>query len=156
MGKILRGRSKKGTRTNSRRGTANSKYLRVSSRAQRPPGPYRPQRKPRPAKDTTTLGYWAFVIFVVVLFGLGEIWKESQVSRLCTRLDSMRETQRDLNAEYLTLQLKYNELASYSRIEPLARKHLGMLPPPKSPVIIASVDEHFLAYRKKSFEDKRK
>jgi cell division protein FtsL len=96
------------------------------------------------------------IILLVVLFGLGEIWKESQISRLCTRLDSLRSKQRQLNVEKLSLQLKYNDLASYARIEPLARERLGMLPAPKSPVIITSVDDHLLAYRKKSFEEKRK
>ncbi len=146
-------KSHSGIQTNSRRGTANSKFLRARSRAQRPPGPYRPSRKPRPSRDAGVRNYWILIIILFIAFGLGEIWKESRVSRLCARLDSLRSSQWELDEELLSLQLKLDDLSSYPKIEPLAREKLGMRPAVEPPVVITTVDERFLAFRNKSLQD---
>jgi len=146
--------SSKGINANSRRGTANSKIRRARSRAQRPSGPYSPSRKPRPSKDTGIRTYWLVLMALCIAFGLGQIWKESQVSRLCSTLDSLRSCQWDLEEEHLTLQMKLEELSAYPRIEPLARKILGMRPAEERPIVITTVDERFLAYRRKSLNDR--
>ncbi len=141
-------------RANSRRGTANSKFLRARNRVQRPSGPYRPRRKPRPSRDKSVRNFWLLAVLIFMIFSFGQIWKESQVSRLCANVDSLRTRQWELDEKFVSLQLKFKEISSYPRIEPLARAQLGMHPAPDPPVVISTVDEQFLAFRRKAFEDR--
>ena len=133
---------------NSRRGTANSRYLRARSRAHKPPGFYRPSRPPRPARDTTQRNFWIFTAVILLAFSLGQIWKVHEVARVCARLDSLRSHQRDLEEKCLALRLKFDEIASYPKIESLARTKLGMLPSSNPPVVIAPLNDRFFTYRR--------
>ncbi|TKJ41482.1 hypothetical protein CEE37_02665 [candidate division LCP-89 bacterium B3_LCP] len=142
-------KSKTTKSVNSRRGTANSRQKRARSQAIRPPGPYRPKRKPRPSKDFRLRLYWFAIALIVLAFCLGEVWKSHQVNRLCARLDKLRSQQAKLEEEYLNLQLKADEVFSYHHVEPLVKERLGMIPSKKSPIVITPLDDEFLAYRQK-------
>lgn len=136
-------------RVNSRRGTANSRYLRARSRALRPQGPYRPSRPPRPSRDLGLRVYWLVVFLILLLFSLGQIWKADEVTRLRTQIDSLRSQQQLLEERWLTLQLKADEISSYARIEPLAREKLGMRPASQPPTVITPLGSEFVAYRQR-------
>ncbi|MCX6640486.1 MAG: cell division protein FtsL [bacterium] len=131
----------------SRRGTANARFLRARNRAVRPPGPYRPGHNPRPSKDGGLGNFWITVFLLMLLFILGQIWKSHQITTLFTHLDSLRNNQQELEERQIALQSRFQEVSSYPRIEPLARNLLGMTPPDKSPVVIAALDDQFLAMR---------
>lgn len=140
------------SRANSRRGTANSKFLRARSRIQRPSGPYRPKRRPRPSRDTSVRKFWVIVLLIGLIFSMGQVWKANDVSRLCAKLDSLRRHNRELDEQAVTFRLKFKEISSYSRIEPLARETLKMRPAKEPPVIITPVDDRFLAYKRREIE----
>ncbi len=142
--------SRKKSRANSRRGTANSRFLRARNRAIRPSGPYRPSHKPRPSRYAGLSNFWIIVFLIGLAFSLGQIWKAHEVALLCTRLDGLRSQQRNLEEQFLSLQLKFEEITAYHRIEPLAREKLGMETSPHPPVIIAPVDNRFMAFRRKT------
>lgn len=78
---------------------------------------------------------------------MGHIWKAQQVAQLCSRLDDLRRRQQELRENLKTLQLRYQEISTFSSIETLAREKLGMFPSQKSPVVIAALDEHFAAFK---------
>ena len=139
-------------RANSRRETANARFLRSRNRSLRPPGPYRPYRPPRPTRDPGRRNFLIFVFGLLLVFSLGHIWKAHEVAQLCARLDSLRSYQRQLEQERLELQLKFDEMSSYSRIEPLARSRLGMHPSSHLPIVIPPVDNQSLALRRESTE----
>ncbi len=92
------------------------------------------------------------VFFIVLAFSLGQIWKAHEVAMLCTNLDSLRCRQQSLEEKRMVLQLKFDEISKYSRIEPLAREVLGMHPSRQPPVVIAPLNDHFFAFRQGSAE----
>ncbi len=145
---VKAGKSQRRLRQNSRRGTANSKFLRARSRLLRPPGPYRPRSSPRPAKDPGIRYTWLVIFLLSLAFALGQVWKAQQVSQLCEKIDRLRSRQEELYQQYLTLQLEFEDLASYPAIEPLAREKLGMHASPRPPVVIRPVEESLLAYKR--------
>ncbi|MBU0518074.1 cell division protein FtsL [bacterium] len=130
-------------RTNSRRGTASSKFLRARSLLERPSGPYRPRRQPKPSKDLKLRSYWSLVFILALVFSLGQVWKAQQFSALRTNLETLRCEQTELEQHLLTLKLQYDEMTSYAVIEPLARETLGMFASTQPPVVIAPVDDRF-------------
>ncbi|RJP79571.1 MAG: hypothetical protein C4524_05135 [Candidatus Zixiibacteriota bacterium] len=121
----------------SRRG----KFLRNRNRTMRPAGPYRPSRLPTPSRHRRLGGFFLILALMVLGFSLAHIWKAHEVSRLCTRMDALRTDQQELAKKLKTQQLILQELSTYSKIEPLARERLGMLPSPEPPVVLAPLEE---------------
>jgi cell division protein FtsL len=88
------------------------------------------------------------IFFLFLCFALGQVWKAQQVAQLCEKIDRLRSEQEDLYQQYLTLQLKFDDLASYPAIEPLAKEKLGMHASPRPPIVIRPVEESLLAYKR--------
>jgi cell division protein FtsL len=93
--------------------------------------------------------FWVIIFLIGLVFSMGQVWKANEVSRLCTRLDSLRSRNQNLDEQVVALRLKFKEMSSYSRIEPLARDMLGMRPAQNPPVILTPVDDRFLAYKRR-------
>ncbi len=111
----------------------------------RAPGPYRPTNLPKPGRDRNLAGFWwaAFLLFLV--FSLAHIWKANDLAILCAHLDSLRGEQQELEHKLKGINLNLEEQTTYSKIEPLAREKLGMIPSPIPPVVLAPIDQHFAA-----------
>lgn len=111
----------------------------------RPPGPYRPARLPRPSKNRGYGGFLTALFILGLVATLAYTWKASLMAETLTRLDAARSHQQELQERLTTLQLIMQESSNYSRIEPLAREKLGMMPTPQPPVVIAPLDERVAA-----------
>jgi cell division protein FtsL len=93
------------------------------------------------------------IVFLIGLtFSMGQVWKANEVSRLCAELDSLRSRNQELYEQAVEGRLKFKEISSYSRIEPLAREKLNMRPAKEPPVILTPVDDRFLAYKRREVE----
>jgi cell division protein FtsL len=120
--------------------------LKLRSRAPRPPGPYRPARLPRLTKKRGLGGFALLLCIMILGFSLAFTWKAQQMAYILAHLDAARNRQSELQEKLKSLQLIMQEESNYSRIEPLARERLGMVPPAKPPVVIAPLDERVAAF----------
>jgi cell division protein FtsL len=94
------------------------------------------------------------LVFVLLLFSiLAFTWKAAQMADTLTHLDAARTSQQDLKERLKSLQLILQEASNYSRIEPMAREKLGMLPPTTPPIVIAPLDDRVAALPAQSSED---
>ncbi len=121
--------------------------VKLSSRALRSSSPYRPARLPRPSRDRGLRRFFFAIFLLILLFSMGHIWKAQQVAQFCSQIDDLRRRQQELRENLKMLQLNYQEISTYSSIEPLAREKLGMYPSQIPPVVIAALDERFAAFQ---------
>jgi cell division protein FtsL len=128
-----------------RKASSHRKPRKPLGKSLRPPGPYRPQRLPRLTKNRGLGVFLTGVFLIIVAFSLAYTWKAQQMAYLLAHLDAARTHQQELRERLKSLQLIEQESTSYSRIEPLAREKLGMLPLDTLPIVIAVLDERVAA-----------
>jgi hypothetical protein len=126
---------------NSRWGTADARFLRARNRATRPPGPYRPGYAPKPARDRSLGNYWITIFFLLLIFALAQIWKSHQITMISRQIEVQNQTQQELEERQIALQVKFQEISSFPRVEAFAKINLGMVSPEKPPTIIVALTD---------------
>ncbi len=74
--------------------------------------------------------------FVVLASSLGVVYVKHQSRKLFVELDILKKERDEINVEWGRLQLEQSTLATHSRVERTAKKHLNMVTPEYKQVLI--------------------
>jgi cell division protein FtsL len=96
------------------------------------PRPDRLRGKPRRRHGI----YFALLVLCLVLVTLLHVWLRLQVVHMGYALATTSKLQNRLEQEQRELQLELATLTSPERLEAMARKRLGLVPPEKGQVIV--------------------
>lgn len=81
--------------------------------------------------------FWISLIITGVFISIGLIYLHQRVqfAKLSYELNSLRENEKNLENENGYLQIRVNELSSLSRIEKIAKEHLGLIIPKEIKIV---------------------
>ncbi|HET7394027.1 MAG TPA: cell division protein FtsL [Candidatus Binatia bacterium] len=106
-----------------------------SRRAVRPVKPKQPKRTPK-RKGPQHLLVICALGFCLFILGLVHVWLRLQVVHMGYVLSTTTKLQGRLEQENRELQVELASLTSPDRLEAMARRRLGLMPPEKGQVIV--------------------
>ncbi len=106
-----------------------------SRRAVRPVKPKRPNRTPKRKGSQHLLAICALG-FCLFILGLVHVWLRLQVVHMGYVLSTTTKLQGRLEQENRELKVELASLTSPDRLEAMARRRLGLMPPEKGQVIV--------------------
>ena len=106
-----------------------------SRRAVRPAKPKQPNRTPKRKRPQHLLALCALG-FCLFILGLVHVWLRLQVVHMGYVLSTTTKLQGRLEQENRELKVELASLTSPDRLEAMARRRLGLMPPKKGQVIV--------------------
>jgi cell division protein FtsL len=115
--------------------TKTATAVRINPRRAMPAKAERPERRAKRKGQRHLLGICALV-FCLFLLGLVHVWLRLQVVHMGYVLSTTAKLQSRLEQENRELKLELATLTSPDRLEAMARRRLGLMPPEKGQVIV--------------------